>query len=384
MPEQPPSSELAGGVGPTQQRKTFPCDTCGSQLVFAIGVQKLRCEHCGNEQELVFAEGAAVAEQDLDAALQRQGQRRTQQQDQNAGAHEVRCGSCGATVVFSDTLTSSECGYCGGPIQRKDAHSAQDRLPVDGVCAFAVEKDEAHLALKQWVGSRWFAPTEFTTRGVNEKFKGVYMPYFTFDAMTFTRYRGQRGDAYYVTERHGDEERKVRKINWTHVSGTLQRFFDDVCIPALKSLPASLLQKLEPWPLDKLLPFTDQVLSGKLAHTYEVEIKDCFQAARTRMEEEIRGDVRSDIGGDEQRVEDIANRFTALTYKHILLPVWILAYRYQQKTYRVVVNAMTGEVQGERPYSALKIALAVAAAVLTAVVLWVLFGKHGGGPPRLR
>ncbi len=376
-----PASETAGGTGKMADRKTFPCDACGAQLTFSIGAQRLKCDHCGAEKELVFAPDAQVAEQDLNAALARQGTRRKAAHKDASAEQEVRCGSCGSTVVFKDTLTSTECGYCGGPIQRKDAHAAEDRLPVDGVCPFGVEKADAQQRLKQWVSGLWFAPSAFTQAGVNEKFQGVYMPYFTFDAMTYSRYQGERGDAYFVTEKVGDQERQVRKIRWSFVTGALQRFFDDVCVPALRSLPAPLLRGLEPWPLERLVPFTDQALAGKQAHTYELDLAECFASARDRMESDIRGDVQRDIGGDEQRIQGIDTHFSALTYKHVLLPIWILAYRYQAKSYRVVVNALTGEVSGERPWSAGKIALAVLAGM---VLAYVVFGALGGGghPPR--
>jgi len=368
-------SEAAPGDGPvkTAREKSFPCDACGAQLTFSIGAQQLRCDHCGAEKALVFEDGARVVERDLAAALRKQGAQRASATPTTT-EHEVRCKSCGATVVFQGSLTSSECSYCGGPLQRESAHQTQGRLPVDGICPFAVERATAKEHLRRWVESRWFAPTSFTTSTVREKFDGVYIPYFTFDAMTFTRYRGERGDAYYVKEKHGDQERSVRKVAWSSRSGALQRFFDDVCIPALTSLPAGLLTSLEPWPLERVIPFTDQALAGKRAHTYEVELADSFRAARARMDLEILADVRGEIGGDEQRVHSVDTNCTALTYKHILLPAWILAYRFHGKAYRVVVNAMTGEVSGERPWSAPKIAAAV---VVALAVLWVLMSMGG-------
>ena len=375
-------SESKGGFGEMGTQKTFPCDNCGAKLTFSIGAQKLKCDHCGYEKQLQVAEGAAVVEQDLMGALSKQVTRRAAT-GQFAGTHEVRCVSCGATVQFSGSLTSSSCSYCDAPIQRENAHEAQNRIPVDGVCTFLIEKDAAGKKLKDWVSSRWFAPGEFKKRGVNGKFDGVYMPFFTFDAMTFTRYSGERGDAYYVETGSGDNKKRERRVNWTDSRGSFQRFFDDVCVPALKSLPAALLQKLEPWPLEKLMPFTDQALAGKLAHTYEVELKETFDLGKERMESELHKDTRKRIGGDEQRVHSMDVSYSALTYKHVLLPVWILAYRYADKSYRVVVNATTGQVSGERPYSAIKITLAVIAGAIAAFVIWY-FSTHGGHPPPRR
>lgn len=370
-------SEDTGGFGTIGSQKTFPCDNCGAKLTFSIGAQKLKCEHCGHEKQLQFAEGARVEERNLEEALANQVTRRAAT-GQFAGTHEVQCTSCGAKVLFNGTLTSTSCSYCDAPIQREKAHEATNRLPVDGVCTFQVEKDIAGKKLKDWVKSRWFAPNEFKARGVDGKFDGVYMPYYTFDAMTYTRYTGERGDAHYVTVGSGQNARKERRVNWSSARGAFQRFFDDVCIPALKSLPQNLLHQLEPWPLEKIVPFSDQALSGKLAHTYEIELKDGLGLAKGRIEGELNLDVRRRIGGDEQRVHSMDTAYSALTYKHVLLPVWILAYRYAGKSYRVVVNAMTGQVSGERPYSPIKIALAVIAGLIALIIL----ANLGGEDPR--
>jgi hypothetical protein len=94
--------------------------------------------------------------------------------------------------------------------------------------------------VRSWVNGRWFAPGEWKKRGVDGKFDGVYMPFFTFDAATFTRYSGERGDAYYVEVGSGEQKRRERRVRWSHAAGAFQRFFDDICIPALQSLPQSL------------------------------------------------------------------------------------------------------------------------------------------------
>jgi hypothetical protein len=93
------------------------------------------------------------------------------------------------------------------------------------------------------------------------------------------------------------------------------------------------------------------------------------------MEDRIRSSVRSDIGGDTQQITTLSTEYNDITFKHILLPLWISAYRYNNKVYRFTINARTGEVQGERPYSAIKIALLVIAiiGIIVGIVYW---NKH--------
>ena len=371
-----PGAPAAGGTAVAEGR-TFPCERCGADLVFSIGAQRLRCEHCGFERALEFDPSRKVEEHDLDQALRGIARRRSEAAPPAEGRRELRCESCGATVVFQGTLAASACAYCGEPVQREKAYDAPDRIPVDGLLTFLVPGEQARAALRAWVKGRWFAPTEFTKRGVDGRLEGVYLPFYTFDAMTATAYRGERGDHYTVTVRVGNQTRNEIRTRWSPASGAFQRFFDDVLVPAFRSLPGELLVKLEPWPLERSVPFTEGALAGKLAHTYDLELPAGFAAARERIDSAIVDEVRGRIGGDEQRVEDVRTQYAGLTYKHLLLPVWLLAYRFHERSFRVAINAVTGQVHGERPWSVVKIGFAVAAGLLAAGIVWWL--SQGGG-----
>ena len=246
------------------QARVFPCEGCGADLEFNIGQQEMKCPYCGFEKQLEFAEDAQVVEQNFDAMLAKLREHHEGDRCDESGQSEIGCDSCGGTVVFQGSLTSSECPFCGSPIQLENVHDAEHRVPVDGVLPFLIEKDKAKDNLAAWVSSRWFAPNDFKQRGVNGKFNGVYTPFWTFDSMTFTRYTGERGDHYWETVKRGDEEKRVRRTRWRPAVGAFDRFFDDVLILASRGLPRKLMAKLEPWPLAKCVPFTQQALAGFL------------------------------------------------------------------------------------------------------------------------
>ena len=366
----------AGQISDDGEGRIFPCEGCGADLEFHIGEQNLTCPYCGYVKEIQLSEEASVEEQDFEQMLSRVREWRTQKPTASEGddsdRKELRCDSCGGNVEFIGTLTSTHCPYCGSPVQLENAHKCdENRIPVDGVLPFLVEHNKAKTNLNEWVRSRWFAPNEFKRRGADGKFNGVYLSYYTYDSMTLTRYSGRRGEYYYVEVGSGDDKRRERRTRWYPASGKFQRFFDDVLVLANTGLKRSYMQKLEPWPLEKVVPFNQQMLAGHLARTYDMELDKCFVEAKDRIDGLLYSDVRSRIGGDTQEIHSVDTRYEAITYKHLLLPVWLLAYRYNEKTFQVFINAATGEVQGERPWSVWKIlgAIGLVAAIAGIIAL---------------
>ena len=377
-PDSTGSTEQVGLRESEDQGRMFPCEGCGADLKFNIGAQALKCPYCSHEKRIEIAETAPEIEHDFHATLGRLVDQRREKGQALEGA-EVRCDSCGAIVVFSETLTSTHCSHCGSPIQRKDVHQAENRVPVDAMLAFRVERRTAREHMKEWVKSRWFAPNEFLERGIEGKFNGIYLPFWTYDTLTSNWYSGMRGVHYWVSVGSGKNRRMVRRTRWYPASGSFQRFFDDVLVCAAEAIPRKQVRELEPWPLAAATPYEPSAMAGFLAQTYSIPLDRAFsEFAKPRIDAAIEQEVRRHIGGDVQQIHSISTRYDALTYKHLLLPVWLLAYRYHERSYRVVVNATTGEVQGERPWSWVKITLAVlaaASAVGTAVFFYV---QHGG------
>ncbi|MCA9058466.1 MAG: hypothetical protein KDA85_08205 [Planctomycetaceae bacterium] len=364
-------SEDVGQTFDDGQGRIFPCEGCGADLEFHIGLQSMTCPYCGHVKTIERTAEALVEEQDFHAMLMQlrewreQAARRVEQQadhgtDPSQQRQELRCDSCGGNVEFVGTLTSTHCPYCGSPVQLENAHKApENRIPVDGMLPFLIEKTTARTNLNRWVNSRWFAPNSFRSQGAEGRFNGVYLSYYTFDSMTFTAYTGERGEYYYVTVGTGKNRRRQRRTRWYSASGQFQRFFDDVLILANTGLRRDFMQELEPWPLQNVVPFNQQLLAGMMARTYDIELEPCFTEARQRIDAAIHSEVCQRIGGDTQRVHSVNSQYDAITFKHLLLPVWLLAYRYSDKTYQVFINAATGEVQGERPYSVWKILFTV-------------------------
>ncbi|WP_136634579.1 TFIIB-type zinc finger domain-containing protein [Pseudooceanicola onchidii] len=356
----------------------FPCPQCGADYRFAPAEGKLICDHCGHSEPLA-QEGpwaGSIPELDFRAAIEAR-----LPQAEIEETRVSQCPNCGAQVEFDADTHARDCPFCATPVVTDTG--THRHIKPRGVLPFALTEVQARDAMVTWLGRLWFAPNglqDYARKG--RKMDGIYVPYWTFDADTKSAYRGERGTVYYVTEtvmRDGKPTQvQVQKIRWTPVSGRVARFFDDVLVLASRSLPKKYTDALEPWDLSELKPYAPEYLAGFRAEGYQVELQDGYGEARAIMDRTIDRDVRFDIGGDRQRVHGIQTDVKDVTFKHILLPVWMAAYKFRGKTYRFVVNGRTGRVQGERPYSPWKIALAVVAGVILAGVVGYFYAQNGG------
>ena len=348
-----------------QEVHRFPCNNCGADFRFSPGTSQLVCDHCGNTEVIddVGFWGEAIKEEDLRGALQSVDASELQE------TRVLSCTNCGAQVEFAPEVHAAECPFCATPVVTDTG--THRHIKPKGLLPFALDETTAKDAMNDWLGSLWFAPSglqQFARKG--RKMQGIYVPYWTFDAETRTDYRGQRGTVYYETRRvrRGGEtvNERVQKIRWRGVRGRVQRFFDDVLVLAAQSLPKRFTDALEPWDLSQLEPYRPEYLAGFRAEGYTIDLDAGFSEARAYMDRVIERDVKFDIGGDRQRIDQLQTEVGRTTYKHVLLPVWAAAYRYRGKSYRCVVNGRTGRVQGERPWSIWKIVFAILLVALIA------------------
>lgn len=331
------------------------------------------CRFCGHTNAVGDAEAPAQAEE-LDYETYAQ----LRDDDAETAQSQVfTCQSCNARVTKAGNVSAGSCPYCSSNIVATSV--AKRVIKPNAVLPFVVGHDPAIAAFRTWLASRWFAPSALKRQGrLDASVKGVYVPYWTFDARTVTTYSGMRGDAYYVTVRSGNSTTRVRKIRWSSVSGTVENGFDDVLVLAGSGLTEGEAQKLEPWKLTDCVAYDDAFLAGYTAESYSVALPEGFAKAKGVMAGVIERTVRADIGGDEQRITRMNASYYDVTFKHVLLPVWITAYRYMNKVYHVIVNAQTAEVTGQRPYSAWKITGFVLLCI-GAVLLVVLIANLSGG-----
>lgn len=401
---------------PTQYR--YPCENCGASLEFSPGQQKLVCSWCGHEQQIGPGAARAPGRQAdggaegsgtilLDPATGRalqwdaghkspelaeiplaQGLRIDRESDLTETLRTLSCPNCGAKIEVTSDQTASTCPFCATPVITDTGPTRQ--IKPQGVLPFVISEAQAKSALEDWLKGLWFAPsglTAYARRG--RRMTGVYSPFWTFDADTKSSYTGQRGDYYHETQwvtmnvdgKSRRVQRQVQKIRWTPARGRVGRHFNDVLVLASTSLPRRFTDALAPWDLSHLTTYRPEYLSGFTAEGYTVALADGHGIAREEMQGVIQMDVRRDIGGNVQRIDSLSTDYKDETFKHVMLPVWTAAYKYSGKSYRFVVNGQSGRVQGERPWSAWKIAFAVLLALIVAAAIALGSQAMGSGAP---
>lgn len=352
------------------------CNGCGAILKFKPGTHALVCDYCGAQNEIAApASNGPVEEISLDDFLEKNFQKEDKIQ-----VTVVKCESCGATSTLEAGISSDKCPFCASIIVVKDGTTATLHKP-QYVLPFVIDDSKAADNFKRWLKTLWFAPNDLKQYADSaNRLSGMYLPFWTFDCSTESDYTGQRGENYFVNESYTAVEngknvtrtRQVTKTRWYPASGRVNNTFDDILIEATRSLKKDKLRELEPWDLKNLAPYNDKYLSGFRTETYTVDVKGGYVEAKQRMEPLIHSKIRQDIGGDQQMIHFVKTTYRKPTFKHILLPVWLSAYRYNNKVFQFLINAQTGEVQGERPYSAAKITLAVIVGIILAIVLYTI------------
>jgi hypothetical protein len=359
-------------------RERFECPACGGAAEWSPAKQSLVCPFCGTVSPMqpgAAGEGT-VKEHDLVEALRAIPESARGWQ---TATRSVKCQSCQAISVFKPERVAQTCDFCGSPaLVPYDEIKAPIR--PESVLPFQVSQGDVREKVHAWYRGRWFAPNRFKSRAFTDTIHGLYLPYWTFDAQVAAQWTAEAGHYYYTTETYRDSKgnsqtRQAQHVRWEDASGALEHFFDDELVPASRGVPAELLGRVEPFPTKELAPYDAGYVSGWVVEQYQIDLVAAAQRSRETMEAEVRKLCAAQIPGDTHRNLEVAADYSGQTFKHILLPVWLLSYQYGGTTYRIVANGVTGALAGKYPKSWIKISLLVIAILI--VMLIIFFYAEG-------
>ena len=350
------------------------CPACGAQAEWDPASQKLRCPFCGTESPYHFdRDQGKVVELDLAKAL------RELPDDERGWQTErrsVQCQACRAVMVFDPARVGQNCEFCGSPAL-VDYQELRAPIRPQGLLPFRIDVSRVRDDIRRWWKTRWFAPGRLAIAALVDTIKSLYIPYWTFDAKVHCPWTAEAGYYYYVSVPGRDSKgrpimRQERRVRWEPAAGVVDTAFDDEAVPGTQGLPLDLLKNIEPFPTREVVKYDTAFLSGHVVEHYQMVLFDAAQRSLDQMHAKLIAMCSQQVPGDTQRNLQIAPEYSDRTFKHVLVPVWLLTYDYRAKPYQVIVNGYTGAIAGRRPYSRWKIAFAVLLAILIGlIVLWL-------------
>jgi len=352
------------------------CPACGGKAVWTPAKQALVCPYCGTEAPMqVDPASGQIEEIDLVSTLREMPE---DLRGWETPVKTVKCRSCHAVTVFDAVKVGKNCDFCGSP-ELVDYDEIKSPIRPQSLLPFKLDKTRVREAMRKWYASKWLAPGKLKKSALIDTVHGVYLPYWTFDAQVEARWTADSGTYYYVTQTFRDangntQTRQVQKVRWRPASGHVSHFFDDEPIPGTQGVHPELLRKVEPFPTHDLVPYETAYLSGFVVEHYQVVLFDAAQQSRLAMDSKLRQICGSQVPGDTYRNLQVYPEYSGQTFKHILVPVWLLVYDYGAKSYQVVVNGYTGQIAGEYPKSWWKIFFLALAALLV-IALFILANR---------
>ncbi len=364
------------GPLPDSARVRFPCSNCGADTTWDPAADALLCAHCGQARPVPRAEGTILERPLSEAGEAARGL--------GLAVRVARCGTCGARVTFDDAGTSRLCVYCGSPsVLEQEAN--RNALRPESLVPLLVGREKVEESFRRWVRGLWFRPNDLRRARASQA-SGVYVPFWTFDARVHSDWSADAGHYYYVTQTYTTivnrrpviQTRQVRKVRWVPAWGQRDDAFDDLLVLASAGQPAKLVQELGTFDTTGLVPYRPEYLAGWHAEEYQVDLEQAWLEGQARIEERQRNRCAGDVPGDTQRNLRVKNTISDVRWKHVLLPVWSVAYRYKGKPYAVLVHGQSGRVVGEAPLSWAKILGLVLGLIALALLLVAVASLAGG------
>lgn len=354
----------------------YACPACGAEATWNPGKHALVCGFCGTESKAELKVTGEIIEHDLKQTL---ASLMGREMGLDRPAIEVKCQSCQAISSFEPNRVAQNCEFCGSAalVPYKDVDEV---IRPESLLPMKVSESRVREDIRRWYGSRWFAPNALGQKAMTDTLRGLYVPYWTFDAKVHAQWTAESGTHYYTTETYTENgqrrTRQVQHTRWTPAQGELDHFFDDELLCGSKGVHPKLLREVEPFPTKEAVPYDPGYLAGFVVERYQIDLGTASQTSRAEMERQVEALCSEQVPGDTQRNLRTAQQYTAQTFKHVLAPLWLLTYVYRGKPYQVVVNGSTGKIAGEHPWSWVKIFFATLAVLIVAIIVISVAGSN--------
>ncbi|MCF0110929.1 MAG: hypothetical protein HUJ58_03445, partial [Erysipelotrichaceae bacterium] len=334
------------------QVTNYKCPSCGGALHFGHGSQMLECDFCGNKFDLKEFDEAMKQENDQ-AAEEFEKDQNSQwdtsklTDDWGNAASSMKsytCPACGAELVCDATTAATCCPYCGN--QTIVPGNFAGTLKPEYVIPFKTDKKQAIEALKKHYEGKKLLPDSFASTNHIEEIQGVYVPFWMYDCLTY-------GDTYYSATRthvHRDSEKEVTETEHFRLERSGQLPFEKVPVDASTKMPDSHMESIEPYDYRELKEFSMSYMPGFLANRYDESAEDCGQRMANRCAEAFLNEMNRTVFGYDS--VGLTNKRIAVKKGNVhyaMLPVWLLATKWNGQNFLFAMNGQTGKLVGDLP-----------------------------------
>ncbi len=330
----------------------YKCTSCGAELKFDAESGKFVCEYCGSEftkDELESNQTAPATETDVE---KENSKGFNQDTDENSEALYYTCPNCGGEIITDSTTAATECYYCHSPVVLSGRLGGKF-LP-NRLVPFQFDRKTALDKFYEWTKKKFFLPKGFFSEKQIEKFTGVYFPYWIVDADTKTSFYAD-GDKV-NTWTSGKTQYTNTKVYSLEREGDVH--LEDIIKTGLKKANKRLVESVQPFDEQALIPFSMTYLSGFQAEKRDIE--------RSEIEDDVNNDINNyskevikETTSDYSSVRETSFNCTPtnVSWEYGLLPVWTMTYMYKNNLYYYAMNGQSGKICGKLPVDKKKLLL---------------------------
>jgi DNA-directed RNA polymerase subunit RPC12/RpoP len=358
-PRQPTAPEEA-------QAESFSCPKCGGRMAFDIEKSDLVCPYCGTVRVIEKKLAADTAEQPIDYVLPTTRAHRWAEAQQR-----LSCERCGALTLLPPGQQADRCPYCGSNRLVISSEKAE-LVDPQAIALFKIPEKEAVNQVRRWLIKGLFVPDDLVAKVSQVSLRPAYYPFWTFDG------------TLEITWNCEVNEGSSKAPRWVSRSGAEFELFDDVLVPGLRSMSTDVVASIEPFDLKDIVEFVPQFLAGWTALSYDLPLSDATLKAREKVIARLRRSLPSKVepGREKRNLTSGGGKWSGLTFKNVLLPLWVGIYQYRGVDYRLWVNGQTGKVGGQKPRDQFKVwmtaFLFLAAVSLLAVIAYLVWTRTTG------
>ena len=328
------------------QLTEYKCPCCDGAIEFDTASQKLKCPYCGTEFEVetITSYNEELQKNDSDEMQWETTASNEWGENETKGLSVYSCNSCGGEIVTDENTAATSCPYCGNPITVKGNLSGA--LKPDFIIPFKLDKKAAMDSLKKHYQGKPLLPKVFKDQNHIEEIKGVYVPFWLFDADAdaHIRYKATR------TRFWSDSRYNYTETSYYSVTRGGNIGFERVPVDGSTQISDALMESLEPFDFSDAVDFQTAYLAGFLADKYDVDAEHSILRANERIKKSTEEAFANTVQGYSTviPVSSTVKLHNAKT-RYALYPVWLLTTNWEGKNFSFAMNGQTGKFVGDLP-----------------------------------